>query len=116
MIVALFALVFAVSGTAIAASQIGRNSIGARELGTVVSRTTEKVIAGGENGQATARCQRDEQLLGGGATLPGADPNEHPSVEQNGPKGNSRGWLAVANNDDSTIGATLRVTALCLKR
>jgi hypothetical protein len=80
-----------------------------------VKRATEQTIAGDGNGQATAKCKRGEQLLGGGATLPGADPNEHPSVEQNGPKGN-RGWFAVANNDDSLIEATLRVTALCLKK
>jgi hypothetical protein len=113
--VAFLALVLAVAGTAVAASKIGGGSVGARELGEVVKRATEQTIAGDGNGQATAKCKRGEQLLGGGATLPGADPNEHPSVEQNGPKGN-RGWFAVANNDDSLIEATLRVTALCLKK
>jgi hypothetical protein len=116
MIVACIALVFAVAGTAIAASQIGRNSIGAKELAKVVPRTNEESIAGGANGQAAVNCKPGEQLLGGGATLPGADPNERPSVEQNGPKGDNRGWRAVANNDDSTLSVTLRVTALCLKK
>jgi hypothetical protein len=115
MVVASLALVLAVAGTAVAASQIARNSVGARELGGVVARAAEQTIAGGDNGQAIAKCKRKEQLLGGGATLPGADPDERPSVEQSGPKG-SRGWLAVANNDDSMLEVTLRVTALCLKR
>ncbi len=115
MVVACLALVFSVVGTGIAASQIDKNSVGARELGKVKLRAKEKPIAGGDNGQAIAKCRRGEQLLGGGATLPGADPDEHPSVEQSGPKGDRR-WRAVANNDDSLIEVTLRVTALCLKK
>jgi hypothetical protein len=115
MVVAWLALACSVGGTAIAASQIGRNSVGAREFGKVVPRTKEETIAGGGNGQAVAKCNRGEQLLSGGATLPGADPNERPSVEQSGPKG-KRGWLAAANNDDSLIEVTLRVTALCLTK
>jgi hypothetical protein len=115
MVVACLALVFSVVGTGIAASQIDKNSVGARELGKVKLRAKEKPIAGGDNGKAIAKCKRGEQLLGGGATLPGADPNERPSVEQSGPKGDRR-WRAVAANDDSLIEVTLRVTALCLKK
>jgi len=115
MIVALVALVLALTGTAIAATQIGRNSVGARELGKVVLRAKDQNITGGTHGRAVAKCKSGEQLLGGGATLPGADPNERPSVEQSGPKDATR-WLAAANNDDSTIDVTLRVTAICLKR
>ena len=77
-------------------------------------RSKDEVILAGDDGQAKVKCKSDEQLLGGGATLPGADPAEHPSVEQSGPITDHK-WLAVANNDDSLINATLRVTAICLK-
>jgi hypothetical protein len=115
MIVACLALAFAMAGTAIAATQIGKDSVGARELGEVVPRAKEVSVLGGDNGQAIAKCKRGEQILGGGATLPGAEPAERPSVERSGPHGR-RGWLALANNDDSLIDVTLRVTALCLKK
>jgi hypothetical protein len=115
MIIAVLGLVLALMGTGIAATQLGRDSVGARELGDVQLRAKNKTIAGGAFGKATAVCKRGEQLLGGGATLPGSDPNERPSVEQSGPKG-TRSWIAFANNDDSTVEVTLRVTAICLKK
>jgi hypothetical protein len=115
MIIAVLALVLGLVGTGIAATQLGRDSVGARELGDVRLRVKKKTIAGGAFGKATAACKRGEQRLGGGATLPGSDPNERPSVEQSGPKG-ARSWIAFANNDDSTVEVTLRVAAICLKR
>jgi hypothetical protein len=59
-------------------------------------------------------CGRKEQLLGGGATLPDADPEstDPPSVEQNGPI-DKRTWYAVGHTDNDTV--TLLVTALCLR-
>lgn len=111
LIVACLALAVALAGTAIAA---GVGSIGARELGKVKQRVSKVVVPAETQGVAIAACRPGEQLLGGGATLPGADPAERPSVEQSGPISAFK-WKAVANNDDSTISATLRVTALCLK-
>jgi hypothetical protein len=114
MIVAVLALLLALAGTAIA---IDRGSVGARELAKVEQRSKTDLInpPGDERGQATVRCKRKEQLLGGGATLPDADPQstDPPSVEQSGPSGR-RGWKAVAHSDNDVV--TLRATALCLSR
>jgi hypothetical protein len=113
MVVACVALVLALAGTSIAA--IGDNSVGAEELGKVKQRSEETIIPADDNAQTNAKCKSNEQLLGGGATLPGANPDEEPSVEQSGPV-TDRKWLAVGNNTDSAIEATLRVTVLCLKK
>jgi hypothetical protein len=117
LIVAGLALVLALAGTSIAASQLGKNSVGARELGKVKQRSKTDSIdpAVNDRGAATAKCKSGEQLLGGGATLPNADPasTDPPSIEQNGPLGQRR-WTAVAHSDNDTV--TLRVTALCLKK
>ncbi len=113
MIVALLALVLALTGTAIAA--IGNNSIGADELGPVKLRSNERPVPPRGTAKAKVQCKRGEQLLGGGATLPDSDPEEQPSVEQSGPV-SPRKWLAAANNSDSDLVATLRVTAICLTK
>jgi hypothetical protein len=113
MVVSLIALVLAVTGTAVAA--IGDNSVGAEQLGPVKQRSKVVEVPVDETARAVAKCRRGEQLLGGGATLPGADPAEHPSVEQSGPAG-KRKWVAIGNNDDSVLTANLRATAICLKK
>ena len=113
MVVACLALILALTGTAVAA--IGSNSVGANELGAVKLRSKEKAIPVDEFTRAAAKCKRGEQLLGGGATLPGADPAERPSIEQSGPVSKSK-WVAVGANDDSLLEATIRVTAICLKK
>ena len=113
MVIACLALVLALAGTSIAA--IGNNSVGAEELGPVKLRNKERPVPPDENVTAGVKCKRGEQLLGGGATLPGSNPDEHPSVEQSGPV-SARKWRAVANNDDSLLEATLRVTVICLKK
>ena len=69
MVVACLALVVAMTGTSIAATQIGKNEVGAKELGKVTQRTeTDLVDSQVDNhGQADAKCKKGEQLLGGGA-------------------------------------------------
>ncbi len=110
------ALVLALAGTSIAASQLGKNSVGATELGKVKLRSAEDVMSPAQDrAEETVQCGRKEQLLGGGATLPDADPEstDPPSVEQNGPI-DKRTWYAVGHTDNDTV--TLLVTALCLKK
>ena len=109
------ALVLALAGTSVAAQSIGKDAVGAKELGPVKLRSQETVIPGGEMAEVSVSCKRGEQLLGGGATYPDSDPVERPSVEHSGPV-TKRKWLAVGSNDDSALEATLRLTVLCLKK
>lgn len=112
MVVALLALLFALAGTAFA---IGNNSVGADQLAKVKQRSKEVAVPGGEHVAVRVKCKKGEELLGGGATLPGANPEERPSIEQSGPVG-PRKWFAAAANDDSLEEATIRVTVICLSR
>jgi hypothetical protein len=120
MVVACAALVVALTGTAIAAVEIGKNDVGARELGPVKLRTATDLVTSDfedNHGDATARCKASEQLLGGGALFRGADSDEFADIDFDGPKG-KRAWTAggYVNGDEAPDDFTLVVTAVCLKR
>jgi len=124
MVVASVALVAALAGTSIAATQIGKNEVGAKELGKVTQRTdTDLVDSQVDNhGQAEAKCNKGEQLLGGGALFENestgdpANSDEFADVDINGPTGKNS-WLGGGYVDESeTDDYTLIVTAFCLAK
>jgi hypothetical protein len=114
MVVACVALMFAVAGTSIAATQISKNSVGAKELGNVKLRSASVGVAGGDVGDTVATCKRGEQLLGGGATFSGVTALEGADIDLSYPDG-KKAWAAGGYNGDGKP-HDLVVTALCLKK
>lgn len=115
MVVACLSLVVALTGTAIAAG-IGKNSVGAKELGKVQQRTetVEPDLKNTAYAEATARCRSGEQLLGGGAVIDGNQAISSEDVlAESGPV-SDRAWYARALV--ATVKTSLTVTAICLKK
>jgi hypothetical protein len=108
------ALVLALAGTSVAAQGIGKNSVGAKELGKVKPRSASVVIDPGETGEAVAQCKRGEQLLGGGATFSGVTAEESADIDLSYPEG-GKAWAGGGYNGDGDP-RELLVTALCLKK
>jgi hypothetical protein len=124
MLVACLALVVATAGTSIAATQIGKNEVGAKEFGKVTQRTeTDLVDSQVDNhGQADAKCNKGEQLLGGGALFENADTGEPANADEfadldiSGPT-SKNSWRGGGYVDDSeTTDFRLIVTAFCLAK
>ena len=118
MVVAIVALVFAVAGTSIAATQIGNNSIGAQELAKVVTREETAVVDSQVNnhGDATAECKANEQRLAGGTAFEDAVAADFADVNYSAPVGKG-GWTGGGYVDDSeTDDYTLVVSVICLKK
>ncbi len=124
LVVACLALVVAMAGTSIAATQIGKNEVGAKEFGKVTQRTETDLVDSqvANHGQADAKCNKGEQLLGGGALFESEDTGEpansddYADVDINGPTGKNS-WRGGGYVDDSeTTDFTLIVTAFCLAK
>jgi hypothetical protein len=112
MVVAVIALMLALTGTSFAVAKLGKDTVGAKQLKVVTPRTAEVALPqGGQYAEATANCEPKEQLLGGGVTVDNQNVNEYTSTLENGPQGN--GWTARMQNAGVTD-RTMTVTALCL--
>ncbi len=120
MIVACAAMVVALTGTSIAATQIGKNDVGAKELGKVKLRT-DKVLVESINednhGDVRAKCKSGEQLLGGGGVFADASADDFADINYSGPDG-KRAWRAggYVNGEEAPDDFTLVATAICLTK
>ena len=111
LVIALVALLVALGGTAIAGVKLKANSVGAKQLKTVVVKTAGGSVAPGTRGDFTANCNASQQILGGGVDI---DSNTTAiQLEESHPQGN--GWQGVVF---STSGAAHQITvqALCLQK
>ena len=114
MVVAVIALVLALTGTSYAVAKLGKDTVGAKQLKTVTTRTaTAPLNANGTYAEATATCEPKEQVLGGGVSVDNQNVNEYTSTLENGPEGN--GWTARMQNA-GVNDRTMTVTALCLTK
>ncbi len=116
-VLGVLALVVAMAGTSIAATQIGKNDVGARELGKVTerSKTFPSNTKQTAYSEGTVPCRSGEELLGGGATITtslGIDSGDQ--LAESGPAAGNR-WYARANVGSAPTGK-LKVTAICLAR
>jgi hypothetical protein len=114
MVVAVIALVLALTGTSYAVAKLGKDTVGAKQLKTVTTRTaTAALNANGTYAEATATCEPKEQVLGGGVSVDNQNVNEFTAVLEDGPEGN--GWHARMQNG-GVNNLTMTVTALCLTK
>lgn len=124
MAIAMIALFVALTGNAVA-FQLGRNSVGARELANPVLRfgklhDTDTTAGDGQFNEATghAKCKRGETLLGGGVRLrAGGDVAPHAWVVESAPQLSARQMNARVSSD---LGGAARkdfvVVASCLPK
>jgi hypothetical protein len=120
MVVACAALVVALTGTAIAAVEIGNGDVGAKELGKVTLRTDKQLVESIEednHGDVKAKCKRGEQLLGGGAAFANASSDEFADINYSGPAGKNA-WKAggYVNGEEAPDDFLLVATAICLAK
>ena len=128
-VTATIALIAAVGGGTTAIALQGRNTVGTKDIkpghatGNDLSEirvvrklgTVNDTSGPGDNwsgGFVVARCPKGTRLLSGGGRV---DPlsSGRGALTRSEPKGN--GWLVTANQDTGQP-ATIRATALCLKR
>ena len=111
LVIALVALVVALGGTAFAAVKLKANSVGAKQLKTVVVKTAGGSVAPGTRGDFTANCDASQQILGGGVDI---DTNTTAvQLEESHPQGN--GWQGVVFST-SAAAHQITVQALCLNK
>jgi hypothetical protein len=94
--------------------KLADTAVGAKQFGTIVARDATTTVAANSTGAATALCQTDEKVIGGGYSTPDMVANQFWFTQESLRDSAQNGWR-VKGFKFGTNAIQLTVTAYCLQ-